>query len=168
MVYKDQLFRMHFDNRRVLDWATTIPSSLENLVDSHPLENINQGKNLRFIGRMYKNKLYGKHTSVLQSVKKYKNKEEMVIRNFLKGLLSTPPKFNLNRRVLLGYKDIVEYMLSYNPSLKITVSSLAYLKHSNKEGSLLPVKKTNQSESFVKFVKLKFKDFDVEEFYGEK
>jgi hypothetical protein len=89
-----------------------------------------QGKNLRFIGRMSKNKLYAKYTSEVRSkVKISKNKEEeLLVRSFLKGLLSTPPRYNLNRLELLTYSEIVAYIQRYNPSIKITENTLAILK----------------------------------------
>jgi hypothetical protein len=50
MVYKDQLFRMHYDNRRLL----VLPknnSSNPSLLVSNSLQNISQGPNLRFISK---------------------------------------------------------------------------------------------------------------------
>jgi hypothetical protein len=170
MIRRDQLFRMHFDNRRVLEWETTIPSSIESLVDSKPLEDIIQGQNLRFISRLSKNKLYGKFTSPGKSMRVYKNNEEIVIRNFLKGLLSTPPLFNLNRSGFLTYEEILDFINHYNPSIKVTVGMLSNLKWRVSMGSLkwTPIQKTKHSEGFIKYVQWRFKQFDVESFYGVK
>ena len=98
-------------------------------MDSKPLESINQGKNLRFINNLSKNKLYGKFTSGGKSISGYNSGEELTIRSFLKGLLSTPPKFNLNRDGFYNYTDIVDYLKEFNPKIKISESELALIKH---------------------------------------
>jgi hypothetical protein len=49
MVKKDQLFRMHFYNRRVLQGETSIPPAVEMLMDSLPLPEIKVGANFRGI-----------------------------------------------------------------------------------------------------------------------
>jgi hypothetical protein len=50
MVYRDQLFRMHYDNKRVLV-DDRLGLTEEVLLDSKPLQNISQGENLRFISK---------------------------------------------------------------------------------------------------------------------
>ena len=168
MQRRDQLFRMHFDNRRVLEWETTIPSSIECLIDSNPLIDINQGKNLRFIGRLSKSIPYAKYTSAGKSLSKYKNQDEIAVRNFLKGLLSTPPMFNLNREEFYGYQSIIDFVKNYSSTINITDESLAKIKQrvSKKNFKWVTVEKTKESEAFVKYVQSKFNTFDVEAFYA--
>jgi hypothetical protein len=168
MVRRDQLFRLHFDNRRVLEWETSIPASIENLVDSKPLEEINQGKNLRFIARLCKNKQYGKYTNIERGVNLYKDNTEIAIRKFLVGLLSTPPRFNLNRESFYSYASILEYLSIFNPASQLTVRDISVLQNRVKEiGNIsLPLKKTKESEEFVKYIQQEFKEFDLVEFYG--
>ena len=125
-----------------------------------------QGENLRFISRMYKNKLYAKFNSVNNVVNKYRNNDEIAVRNFLKGLLAKPPLYNLSPTEFSGYKEIIEYITNYNPKLKMSEVSLSQYKHKNVK--ILKVFKTKQTESFVAYVKKKFKDFDEESFYGLK
>jgi len=162
--YRDQLFRMHFDNRRQLEWETTIPSTVEVLIDSKPLENVRQGKNLRFISKIVKTNLYGKYTSGGKKLSKYRSKEEIVERNFLKGLLSNPPLFNLHRSEFKRYKDIVEWIKEFNPKAKVTEDSLSYL-NSKVSLKIMKVERTKECESFISFVQKRFKNFDVEEFF---
>jgi hypothetical protein len=135
------------------------------------LVEVSQGKNLRFISRLSKNKLYAKYTSEVKSKELIRSKnqeEERIVRCFIKGLLSTPPKYNLNRLDLISYLDIVEYIHSYNPLIKITENTLSILKSRLKTSEMqwMSVKKSEKSEEFVLFVKHKFKDFNVSEFYG--
>lgn len=164
---RDQLFRMHFDNRRVLEWETTIPATIEGLSDSKPLTNVNQGKNLRFIAKLSKNKQYGKYTGVAKIVSKYNNRDEIAVRNFLKGLLSTPPKFNLNREEFKTYQSIVDFIKEYNPKIIVTRDSLGSLNNRVKNLKCLPVNRSETSEAFISYVKEKFKDFDEESFFRQ-
>jgi len=128
MLRRDQLFRMHYDNRRVLEWESTIPSQIEQLIDSKPLQDINHGQNLRYISKLCKSNLYGKYISGGTNERKYKSLEEVVVRNFLKGLLSKPPMFNLYRDCFYSYANIIEYIKGYNPSIKLTGPGLAVLQ----------------------------------------
>ena len=167
MVHRDQQFRMHYDNRRVLQWESTIPYSVECLVDSKPLLDVLEGKNLRFIARMSKTKQYSKYNSEGKSIALYNNNEEIAIRNFLKGLLITPAMFNLNRRELNSYTSIVEYIKNYNPLFKINEVTLAQVKRrvNAKQIKWMRVQETKASAAFVKYVQQKFKDFDVVSYY---
>ena len=168
MVRRDQLFRMHFDNRRILEWETSIPPTIENLIDSKPMEDIDQAKNLRFIARMSKNKQYSKYSNSGKSVNKYVNSSEIAVRNFLKGLLSTPPMFNLSRGDFYTYGSIVEYIKDFDPKIKINEVSVSLIQQRVKLYKWLPLKKNKESEVFVKYIQQKFKDFDVEAYYGLK
>lgn len=165
MQYRDQLFRLHYDNRRVLLWETTIPPTIECLIESNPLQNVKQGENLRFISQQYKKKIYGRYTSVSTKQLKYKDVEEVVVRNFLKALLATPPLFNLNRYEFYSYRSIQDYIENYNPRLKISATSLSWYKI--RKVTFVKVEKTKETEAFVNYVLLKFKNFDVESFYNK-
>ena len=165
MQYRDQMFRMHFDNRRVLLWETTIPANCEMLLDSRPLANITEGENLRFISSMYKKKLYGKYTSMDNKANKYTDTEEIAVRNFLKGLLTTPPMFNLKEDVFYTRREIIDFIQQYNPKYKYTEIQLA--KYKRRGISLLKTHKTKETEAFLKYVKAKFNDFDEESFYAK-
>jgi len=80
---------------------------------------------------MSKNKVYAKFTSEVKSKENIKSKnkeEESIIRTFIKGLLSTPPKYKLNRLELVSYAEIVDYVHKFNPSIKISESALAVIK----------------------------------------
>jgi hypothetical protein len=122
MKYRDQLFRMHFDNRRVLAWETSIPSGQEVLIDSTPITTVKEGENLRFIGSLVKKKLYGKYTSSVGK-SKYSSSLELVVRSFVKGAVSTPPDFNLPECFDTGVK-LMDFVKSYNPEIKLSLSSI--------------------------------------------
>lgn len=168
MVRRDQLFRMHYDNRRVLDWETTIPASIEVLVDSKPLLDVEEGRNLRSVARLTKQPQYGKYIGGAKKLRSYKSKEELVIRNFLKCLLTQPPLFNLTRVELNTYPLVLEYIKTYDPRIKLTTNSLALITTHIKTSKVkwMPVEKTVESDKFVEYVLQKFEKFDVDGFYG--
>ena len=97
-------------------------------MDSKPLEDITQGQNLRFIGRICKNKQYGKYINSGKGLRKYRGKDEIAVRNFLKALLSTPPLFNLSRDGFYSIESIIEFIHCFNPSIKLTKSGLGVLQ----------------------------------------
>lgn len=164
MKYRDQLFRMHYDNRRVLLWETTIPSTIEVLVDSKPVKNVQEGDNLRTISRMYKQKLYGKYSNAGTGVNKYRDNEEIAVRYFLKGLVATPPKFNLPPDSFYTYKEIIAFVKEFNPKLRFNEKDLSNYK--NRNVKVLKVQKSKETEAFVRYVKEKFDSFDIGSFYN--
>ena len=140
MKYRDQLFRMHSDNRRSLQWQTTIPSSIEMFVDSKPLLEVSEGENLRYISRLNRTKVYGKYTSVGKSANRYIANEDMAIRNFIKGLLTTPPLYNLPANAFWRLRDVIAFVREYNPTIKYCENTLSNYKRMRVK--LLPVQKS--------------------------
>ena len=165
-VYRDQLFRMHYDNRRLIVEPEK-PADFDNfnncLLDSKPVRNVNEALNLRFISKISKAGLYSKQTRGGGVSNTYKTYEDLAVRNFLKGLLADPPKFNLNRDDLNSQKKILEFLESYHPSIKYTLSGLSNLR--NRPIKWKSVPQTPQTDAFINYVKAKFKEFDVTAFY---
>jgi hypothetical protein len=163
MVYRDQLFRMHFDNKRILlDEGKDL--SKEILLDSNPLNSVSQGENLRFISKLPKLKQYTRFSNlVVNNAARYKSVEDLAVINFVKGLLISPPMFNLHRVGLEEYKDIVAYLKAYNPKIKLNEKGIAVLK--SRPISIKTVPRVKQTEDFVNFLLLKFKNFDTEAFF---
>ena len=156
-LYKDQQFRMHFDNKRILD-----PTPEKGgLLDSRALSSVPQGQNFRFLAKICKLKQYSRFTKVGGC--RYKNIEDVAVLNFIKGLVQEPPMFNLDRSELPLYKDIVNFLKSFNPSMKVTENSIASLKKRNIKLKSIP--KSQHSEEFIIYVQQKFKNFDVELFF---
>lgn len=164
MQYRDQYFRMHFDNRRVLSWETTIPSMSDILIDSKPLQNVKEGENLRYISGVYKKKLYGKYTSVGNRGGKYNFFEEIAIRNFVKIILTNPSLFNLSKDAFFNTKDLIDFITTYNPRIKYNDVILSQYK--SRKVQILKIQRGKESEEFIKYVKSRFKYFDEEGFYA--
>jgi hypothetical protein len=161
--YRDQLFRLHYDNRRLLNWESSIPPSLENLIDSNPHSAVTDGKNLRFIGSLLKKNTYGKYLSGGGVSTKYADKSELAVRNFVKGLVSSPPKYNLPPHEFITNIEILDYVKRYKPELKLSVDQVSLYK--NRVVKLGKLQKTKQTEEFVNYVLKRFPCFDTKSFY---
>ena len=60
--------------------------------------------------------------------------------------------FNLHRKGLDKNKDIVAYLKTFNPKIKISENSIASLKKRAIKPKSVP--KTKQSEEFVKYIRI--------------
>ena len=159
MVYKDQQFRMHYDQKRLLEYKETV----DGLLDSKPLKNIIQGENLRYIGKLYKSKQYNKFSNLGGSGNKYNNHLELAVRNFVKGLLSEPPMFNLHRVGLESNQKIVDFIHRFNPEIKITVNSISLLKNRSIKWKCVP--RLTETEEFAEYVLLNIDTFSKDFFF---
>ena len=157
--YRDQLFRMQFDNKRLIE---TKGSNVD-FLDSSPVESVKQCENLRFISKQPKLKQYSKFSNLNCDSTKYKKQEDVVVKNFLKGLLSSPPLFNLNRQGLESYESIVRYIKDFDPLFKLTEYNLAVLRQ--RCITIKSVPRTKGCEVFIEFIKLRFPRFDEELFF---
>jgi hypothetical protein len=162
MVYKDQIFRLQFDNRRIIN----VPKEYENtndfsniLLDSKPVHDVEHCKNLRYMSKLQKLSIYQKQSNTL-SDNKYKDYTYLAIRNCIKGLLSTPPKYNLDNN--LSYSEIIDLIKEFDSKIKISKHSISKFK--NRKIIFKPVPRTKETMKFVEYIKTKFKDFDERSF----
>lgn len=162
MKYRDQLFRLHFDNRRVLNWESTIPSTVECLVDSEPVVCVKSGECLRFIGSLSKKKLFGKYTSSSGS-NKYKSSVEIAARNFVKGVLASPPLFNLPSECFKTRDDLRKFVQGYKSEIGISLETMS--RYKSRDVKLGLVQKTKETQRFVDYVRVAFPNFDEGLFY---
>lgn len=165
-VYRDQFFRMHYDNRRLIidpPKNECFTDFNDGLLDSKPVMNVEMASNLRFISKISKTGLYSKQTNAGIKNNSYRTYEDLAVRNFIKGLLSTPPKFNLNRTELDSYRKIIDFIEFYDSRMKYTIASISALK--NRPIKWRSVPRTPQNEAFIKYVLTKFNDFDINAFY---
>jgi len=163
-VYKDQKFRLQYDNKRLI----IIPKGYEDtidfsniLLDSVPVPNKEFSKILRFLSKFHKQSIYSKGTSV-SSGNKYKNYIDLAVRNFIKGLLSNPQKYNLNTEIT-SYSEIIEFVQGYDDKIKISKSSISHLK--GRKMIFKTVPRTKETLKFVDYIKTRYKDFNEEEFF---
>ena len=155
---------MQFDNKRQI----IIPKGYENtidfsniLLDSNPIPNKDFGKTLRFLSKFHKQSIYSKGTSV-SSGNQYKNYVDLAVRNFIKGLLSDPQKYNLNSEVT-SYSEIIEFVKGFDDKIKISKDSISKLK--NRKMIFKTVPRRKETLNFIDYVKTKYKDFNESEFF---
>jgi len=163
MVYKDQIFRLQFDNRRIIIVPEEFSNSVDFskiLLDSKPVPNVEYCRNLRFLGKLNKQRIYNKLSSTLTG-NKYKDYSDLAIRNFIKGLLSSPQRFGLDNS-LTNYSEIIVFIRGFKPKIKISKFSISRLK--NRQIIFKPVPRTKETLKFVEYIKTKFKDFDENTF----
>lgn len=130
------------------------------LLDSRPVKDVDVSRNYRYLMKLSRNSSYNKETSG-SSDNSYKSVRDIIVRNFLKGLLHTPPKFNLYND-FSTYDDIIVYLQEYDPTIKMTKSGVSNLK--NRKMIFRAVPRNAESLKFVDFLKLKYPGFDVDSF----
>lgn len=134
------------------------------LVDSKPVTLVKQAENMRYIGSLYKKKTYSRYLSVGGvMVNRYKDKTDIAIRNFVKGLVSTPPLYNLPPNVFLTNIEVVKFVKGYKPSVSLGVERVSLYK--TRDVELGKITRTKESDDFVSYVKQRFPMFDTESFY---
>lgn len=154
-IYKDQSFSLTYDNkRRILDTVALKPS----LRDSVPIRSATECKLYRLLaGRSstsYMNQLY----VGIRDVKKYKNKLELSVRNFIKGLFNGDFGFASD---LINYEQIISFFKLYKGT-KVSNIYLAQLRR--RKGTRVKVPKNIETLEFVEFIKTSFKIEDPEGF----
>jgi hypothetical protein len=159
--FRDQQFRMHFDNRRLI--VEPVKTLNVTFLDSKPLIDVDHAENLRAISKMSKTGLYSRQTSGGGKDNSYKTYEDLAIRNFVKGVLSNPPLFNLEGSDFKSYKAINEFLKGYKSSINYTPQIISNLKNRSIKWKSTP--RTPQSEDFIKYVKSKIVNFDVDSFF---
>jgi hypothetical protein len=170
MLQKDQTFRLHYDNRRLITNITSADAFLE-LLDSKPLDDVLQCAGLRSIGKLHKQKNYNRQSSLVFS-NRYNSMLDLAIRNFVKGYLADPVKFNLPSDAFKTYTEIIEYIMKYDAlalrvgKIKLTVNIISKLKNRNQMIKIVP--KTEETLNFVNYLKIRFPQFDDESFFTSK
>lgn len=147
-VYSDQMYRVMYDNKRII-----IDDINSNLLDSRPLNNVDEGMLVRYISNLPKTYLYSRN---IQSVSaKYKSKDELIIRNFIKALLNN--NLNLEKDSFNNYREIVDYIKDFKPEYNISENYISQLK---RRGNFVKVPRNEFGELFVDYVKIRFPNFD--------
>lgn len=168
MIFKDQTFRLLFDNRRRIiepENFDTFDLS-DKLLDSKPLLDIEECRRLRFLSSFHRTTLYNKITSKSRGAR-YKNTLEIAVRAFIKGLFAEQPLFGLDgyKERFKNYKDLINFIHNYEPCkhISLTPQSLSNLKH--RRILIKPVPRTNETEAFVEYVKTELKLFEDQNFF---
>jgi hypothetical protein len=165
MKYKDQIYRLWFDNRRRI----IIPDNLLNnidfgnvMYDSNPLKDNKECLNLRGLSKIHKTRVYNKFSHKTTG-NAYKNYTDLAIRNFIKGILSKENLYNINKKDFDDYNSIIQFIKDYKPDFKISKTSLSNLK--NRKMIIKPVPRTEDTIEFVKWLKIKYPKFEDTNFW---
>jgi len=158
---KEKVFRMLYDNRRrIIDIPIPGKGSLR---DSNPVNDVEEASLNRFVGRLNSSTSYNKntHTNVLSN--KYKGGLDIGVRTFVRGLFSK--SYNLDSNCFKNYSEIVDFIKTYDKSIKINENIISTLKRRSVEKRL--ISKTPEMESFVQYLQTKYPNLDVKAFYGK-
>lgn len=153
-ILSDRTFRLFYDNKRFI-----IEDINKTLLESKPLNTVQEGDLLRYISKLPKTSFYAKNMSVSKSLV-YKNKLDVAIRNFIKALFKN--ELNLNSNAFECYGDIIKYLKDFDKEFSITENSISQLK---RRGDFIKVPRTNDTELFAEYVKFKFEFFNDKDFF---
>lgn len=159
-VYSDRNFRMHYDNRRIV----LVPEELEDGIDmsnvilkTKPADNVNTVKNLRELKRVGVEKMgVGIGGIVKRNLLRYENYDDLVIRNFVKGLLES----RFDGVKFKNYNEVVDFVKGYRQDFRISKQSISNLK--NRGFIFKNVPNRAETLEFVKFIQSKFPHFKTE------
>jgi hypothetical protein len=189
MLYRDQKFSLIFDNRRLIideellkneESIKRVNDYIDNndnnddikpvggLLDSIPLLNVVQCRNLRSISKKARVTEYNMRSSMTSnsSNNAYRYYTDLAIRNFVKGLISNPPIYPGIARELNTYDKIIMFILNYYPKIRISKSSISNLKR--RQMIFKQVPRRPETLKFIDYVKSRFKDFDETVFFATK
>lgn len=170
MEYRDQVFRLMHDNKRKMivkgkdnGVGIVVPDSpLNGFYDSNPLADIKEGILLRYLVKRPYFKKYQKRLSTKVFKNQYKNVLEIMVRNFIRCLLTN--SMNLINE-FKDYNEIIEYINSYDKSIKLTPNIIAQLKRRPSKPKKLYY--DDVVNNFIDYVLIKFPDFDKDKFFNE-
>ena len=154
-VYSDKVFRLLYDNKRLIDENDKI----DNLYDSKPLNSVDESSLIRYMAKLPRTKQYTINSGSAYA-SKYKNSQDLMIRNFLRALLAD--QLNLKSNVFKTYKDIIDFLKGFDKTINYSENSISQLK---RRGKFVKVRKMQDASRFVDYILEKFPDFNHEEFF---
>lgn len=162
MIYKDQTFRMRFDNRR------QIIESADTFKDSKPWDGVEAPRRIRELLKVVRTEPYSKLLTI-KSSNKYKNVTEVSIRNFIKGYFNFDGAlFGLKGDEFMNYNEIVEFVKEFttlnNIKYNVTTKSISKLK--NRNNIIKQVPRDENTLKFVEYIIKKFPYFKEADFFS--
>ena len=151
------------DNDNEVFLPLTLNKDDYTLRDSKPLKNSVTCFNIRTIANKFRFNEYNQRTSFSFN-KKYKNYTDIAVKSFIKGLLSTPPKYPDISIELNKYDKIIEFVKCFDPKYKISKSSLSNLKNRKLINKQIP--KNDDTIRFIEYVKLRYPQFKDKFFFS--
>jgi len=152
--------RGYYNNNSKSDLTKSFKEHL--LLDSKPLKNSVSCFNLRKIASKIRVSDYNQRTSVKIDTK-YKNYSDIAIRNFIKDIYSKPPIYSGIAESFKDYSSLIAFIKGFDTKFKISKQSISNMK--NRKIIHKQVPRTNETISFVNYIKMKFPDFNESLFY---
>lgn len=164
MEKSDQVFRLLYDNRRILKDVDGIDLT-EKMLDSAPLNKADEAGVLRTLSKITSKNVYQKNTSLSNKIVKYKNENEICVRSFIKALFYEA--LNTSYRVFESYSELVTFVKEIDKGVKLNPNILAILKNRCAIGDYNKnqVLKNKYSLKFVEGIKKRFPDFSEQDFF---
>lgn len=157
-ILRDKTFRMLYDNRRIIeDKKSDNPT---NLLDSKPMNDVEECELLRYISKLPINTEYHKNTSPTNL--KYKNYLDVAVRTFIRGLFSN--SYGLKSAQFNSYKDLINFVKEYKQDYNLTENIISQLKRRSVNRRKIVV--TKEIVDFAEYVKNRIPEFDKESFLG--
>jgi hypothetical protein len=163
-IYSDQKFRLLYDNMRLITTEDENIDLSEEMLESKPHKDISECKQIRDISSLNKKIVYYRTLHKKSpGVGVYKNKLELAVRTFIKGIFKG--RYNLNQYSdkFKSYKSIKEFIETYDKSIKLTDPMISNYK--NRKMIFKSVPKDPSTLSFRNYVKTELPDFDDVEFF---
>jgi len=152
--------RGYYNNNSKSDLTKSFKEHL--LLDSKPLKNSVSCFNLRKITSKIRVSDYNQRTSVKIDTK-YKNYSDIAIQNFIKGIYSKPPIYSGIAESFKDYSSLIAFIKGFDTKFKISKQSISNMK--NRKIIHKQVPRTDETISFVNYIKMKFPDFNESLFY---
>lgn len=122
---------------------------------------------MRSIGSILKTRMYSRYGGAIGLKNKYHDKYDILLRNFVKGLETSPPLYNLPPNAFSRDEAVVAYLQGFasRAGQVCKISKQRVSKYRIRSVKLGKIPKTKESEEFVRYVLETFPTFDSSEFY---
>ena len=172
MELKDQVFRLLYDNRRLIqeppEFKISKSFDLSSiLLDSKPLKDIKECKSLRFLSKFPTNKPFNKNNAN-KALTGYKSNLEIGVRNFIKAYYSKNEKYGLKGNEFKNVKDLINFIYGNKSTKSIKISTSSISKLRNRKLFWKQVPRTIENIQFAGYIKLHFDDFNEDLFLKSK
>lgn len=165
-VYKDQSFKMVFDNKRhIIKPGDKSYDISNNLLDSAPWSCISECKDVRALIKLLHSVDYN-HLTTKPKNKKYKSDLETAVRTFIKGLFKQGGYFGIHNTDLGSYNDIADFIKGFKYSTGLTVTKDSISKLKNRQIVLYAVPKNDVNMEFAQYVLVKYPNFKIDKFFS--
>lgn len=172
-IYKDQKFRMLYDNRRKIVESVGYKGYdlSDKLLDSIPHTNTHEALRARFVSRFPFTLPYNKQNSSSRVKNIYNNYLEIGVRNFIKGYVSREPMFGLTGTEFKTSTEIINFISEFDSTeakisglLKIKVSRQSIWNLRHRQLFFRPVPNTPENLAFSHYIKKRFPHFKESDF----